>query len=306
MFEISVSNIVSMMLVLFVIISLVKTVTIVPQQSEYIIERLGKYSRTLSPGLHFLIPYLDVIRDVISLQETMVDTPKQTVITKDNVAILIDGILFYKVSDPKLAAYGVNNFRNSVENLGAAALRSAAGSYSLDELNESRQQINATVVQAMDESTAQWGLKVLRFEIRDIRPPEQILRAMEQQVTAERERRAVILASEGKKQETINRAEGNAKEVTLSAQARADAVRIAAEADAQAIRLRAAAQAEALKLIGDQLNTAEGQSAAQLDLAKKALEEYAHMVHNGSPVIVPDNLSSVAGLITQVKSLVKS
>lgn len=299
------STIVSLLAVIFIVVTILKTITIVPQQNEYIIERLGKFSRVLTPGLHFLIPFLDVRRESISLQETMIDTPQQSVITKDNVAILIDGLLFYKVMDSQSATYGVNAFRNNVENLGAAALRSAAGSYSLDELNESREKINAKVVEAMDESTRQWGIKVLRFEIRDIRPPEQILRAMEQQVTAERERRAVILSSEGKRQETINYAEGKAKEVTLSASAAAEAVKIQAQAEAEAIRIRAQAQAEALKLIGEQVNTPEGEKAANIDLAKLAIHEYAHMASKGSTIIVPDDMSGVASLLVQGKSFLK-
>src|SRR6266481_1107651 len=253
----------------------VEGVRIVPQQSAWVIERLGRYEGTLEPGLNLIIPFFDKVAYVHSLKEVPLDVPEQVCITKDNTQLGVDGILYYQVTDPRLASYGSSNYVSAISQLAQTTLRSEIGKMELDKTFESREDINRQIVHSLDEAGRNWGIKVLRYEIKSLTPPEAILRSMQQQITAEREKRALIAKSEGERQAAINRAQGEATAIRVIAEATAAGVRAVADA------------------IGDK----GGMDAANLKVAQQYVEAFANLAKTSNTLIVPTTASDVAGFV---------
>ncbi len=292
-------------IIALIILILVKTAVVVPQRMEFVVERLGKYRTTLQAGLHILIPFIDKVAYKRSLKEEPIDIAAQTCITADNVTLEIDGILYIQVINAKKSAYGIDNFHFAAAQLAQTSLRSAIGKIDLDKTFEARETLNGQVVMALDEAAENWGVKVLRYEIKDIQPPRTVLDAMEKQMKAEREKRAEIARSEADKQSTINRAEGDkAEAIALSegeklkrineAEGRAKEITMVAEATAQGIRK----VAEALSLPG-------GSEAANLEVAKSYVKEFGNLAKENNTMILPANLTDVASMVTAAMSTIK-
>jgi regulator of protease activity HflC (stomatin/prohibitin superfamily) len=286
-------------LAVLVVVVLLKTAVIVPQKYEYIVERLGKYSRTLGAGFHILIPFLDRVAYRFMLKEEVVNIPSQTCITKDNVTVDVDGLIYLQVQDSKLAAYGINDYKLAAAQLAQTTLRSAVGRIDLDKTFEERKSINATVVQAIDEAAQSWGIKLLRYEVSDIIPPQSVKQAMEAQMTAERSKRAEIARSEGERQSTINRAEGERQDAILKSEG--EKQRMINEAEGRAAQILAVAEATAsgLRLIADQLRQDGGMEAANLRVAEQYVAEFGRIAKESTTLIVPNNTSDVAGMVAQ-------
>ncbi|MHB8789952.1 MAG: SPFH domain-containing protein [Desulfobulbaceae bacterium] len=281
-------------LVAFVFIVLVKTAVVVPQRNEYVVERLGKYRTTLSAGLHILIPFIDKVAYKRNLKEEPIDIPAQSCITADNVSMQVDGVLYLQVINAQQSAYGVQDYRYAAIQLAQTSLRSAIGKIQLDKTFEARETLNMQVVDALDEATQNWGIKVLRYEIKDIEPPRTVLDAMEKQMRAEREKRAEIFRSEGERQALINLAEGQKMKMINEADGRAQEILRVAEATAEGIRR----VAEALSLPG-------GQEAASLEVAKKYLDEFGKLAKVNNTMILPGNLTDVAGMVATAMSAIR-
>jgi regulator of protease activity HflC (stomatin/prohibitin superfamily) len=281
-------------LVAFVFVVLVKTAVVVPQRNEYVVERLGKYRTTLSAGLHILIPFIDKVAYKRNLKEEPIDIPAQSCITADNVSMQVDGVLYLQVMNAQQSAYGVQDYRYAAIQLAQTSLRSAIGKIQLDKTFEARETLNMQVVDALDEATQNWGIKVLRYEIKDIEPPRTVLEAMEKQMRAEREKRAEIFRSEGERQALINLAEGQKMKMINEADGRAQEILRVAEATAEGIRR----VAESLSLPG-------GQEAASLDVAKKYLDEFGKLAKANNTMILPGNLTDVAGMVATAMSAIK-
>ena len=296
------------MLVLFtvlIIVILIKTATIVPQRSEFIVERLGKYRKTLGAGFHILIPFLDKISYKRSLKEEVLDIPSQTCITRDNVTVQVDGVIYIQVIDSKLSAYGIENYRQAAVQLAQTSLRSAIGKIDLDKTFEERESINQAVVQAVDEAAQGWGGKVLRYEIKDITPPSSVMAAMEQQMKAEREKRAEIALSEGERQARINRAEGLKKEAIAVSEGEKEKRINEAMGQAKEIELVAEATATGLLRVGSVLAVEEGINAANLRVAEKYIKEFGNLAKEGNSLIIPGNLSDISSMVATVTSVLK-
>lgn len=284
-------------LVVFVVVVLIKTAVVVPQRSEYVVERLGKFRSTIGAGFHILIPFLDKVAYKRSLKEEPIDIGAQTCITADNVTLEVDGILYLQVVDTKKSAYGIDDYHFAAAQLSQTSLRSAIGKITLDNTFEARETLNGQVVDALDEAAANWGVKVLRYEIKDIQPPRTVLEAMEKQMKAEREKRAEIARSEGEKQATINRSEGDrAEAIALSEGEKMKRIN-EAEGQAQEILKVAEATAEGIRKVGEALSTPEGREAANLDVAKKYIEEFGKMAKENNTMIVPGNVADVSTLV---------
>jgi len=281
-------------LVAFVFVVLVKTAVVVPQRNEFVVERLGKYRTTLSAGLHILIPFIDKVAYKRNLKEEPIDIPAQSCITADNVSMQVDGVLYLQVMNAQQSAYGVQDYRYAAIQLAQTSLRSAIGKIQLDKTFEARETLNMQVVDALDEATQNWGIKVLRYEIKDIEPPRTVLEAMEKQMRAEREKRAEIFRSEGERQALINLAEGQKMKMINEADGRAQEILRVAEATAEGIRR----VAESLSLPG-------GQEAASLDVAKKYLDEFGKLAKENNTMILPGNLTDVAGMVATAMSAIK-
>ena len=281
-----------------VIVILLKTAVIVPQKSEYIIERLGKYNNSLAAGFHILIPFLDKVSYKFSLKEEVRDIPSQTCITKDNVTVEVDGLLYLQVMDSKLAAYGINDYRMAASQLAQTTLRSCIGKIDLDKTFEERETINAQVVDSIDQAAQAWGVKVLRYEVKDILPPESVKNAMEAQMTAEREKRAAIAKSEGDRQSTINRAEGERQDAILRSEGEKQRRINEAEGQAREILAVAEATAEGLRLIAEQLQTEGGQGAANLRVAEQYMTEFGKLAKTSNTLVIPSNVGDIAGMVT--------
>ena len=289
-------------LVVFAVVVLIKTAVVVDQQYEYVIERLGKYRTTLEAGFHILIPFFDKVAYKRSLKEESIDIPAQTCITADNVSMEIDGCLYLQVVNSRLSAYGIDNYHFAVAQLAQTSLRSAIGKITLDNTFEARENLNRQVVEALDEASQNWGVKVLRYEIKDIQPPRSVLDAMEKQMKAEREKRAEIAKSEGERQAMINRAEGErAEAIALS---EGEKMRRINEADghAQEILKVAEATAEGIRQVAAALNTPGGQDAASLDVAKKYLDQFGKLAKENNTMILPANLADVSSMVATVMS----
>ena len=289
-------------LVVFVVVVLVKTAVVVDQQYEYVVERLGKYRTTLEAGFHILIPFFDKVAYKRSLKEQSIDIPAQTCITADNVSMEVDGCLYLQVVNSRLSAYGIENYHYAVAQLAQTSLRSAIGKISLDNTFEARESLNQQVVEALDEASQNWGVKVLRYEIKDIQPPKSVLEAMEKQMRAEREKRAEIAKSEGERQSTINRAEGDRSEAIARSEGEKMRRINEAEGQAQEILKVAEATAEGIRRVAVALSSPGGQDAANLDVAKKYLDQFGKLAKENNTMIVPANLADVSSMVATVMS----
>ena len=281
-------------LVVFVIF---KTAVVVPQQSAYVVENLGKYSRTLMAGFHILVPFIERIAYRHTLKEVAVDIPEQICITKDNVQVGVDGVLYMQVMNAERASYGIGDYVFAISQLAQTTLRSEIGKIDLDKTFEERAAINLNVVSELDKASDPWGVKVLRYEIKNINPPHDVLTAMEKQMRAEREKRAVILNSEGERDAKINEAEGEKQRVIKESEAARQQQINEAEGEAQAILRVAQATAEGLRQVGISLSGAGGMEAMQLRVAEDYLRQFGHLAKEGNTMIIPANLSDVASMI---------
>jgi len=292
-------------LVVFIVVVLVKSAVIVPQRNEYVVEWLGKYRTTLGAGFHILIPFLDRIAYRRSLKEEPIDIPAQTCITADNVTMEVDGILYLQVVNARQSAYGIENYHFATSQLAQTSLRSAIGKISLDNTFEAREILNQQVVQALDEAAQNWGIKVLRYEIKDIQPPRSVLEAMEKQMRAEREKRAEIAKSEGERQAVINRAEGDRSEAIALSEG--EKMKRINEADgrAQEILKVAEATAEGIRKVGEALSAPGGHEAANLEVAKKYLDQFGKLAKENNTMILPGNLTDVASMVATAMATLK-
>tara|TARA_R110000744_G_scaffold135590_1_gene245056 strand:+ start:5324 stop:6280 length:957 start_codon:yes stop_codon:yes gene_type:complete len=294
------------LLLVFVIVLLKSSIKFVPQNRAYVIERFGKYQSTKEAGLNFIIPFIDRVSADRSLKEKAVDVPEQSAITKDNISLSVDGVLYFRVLDPYKATYGIDDYVFAVTQLAQTTMRSELGKMELDKTFEERDVLNTNIVAAINEASGPWGIQVLRYEIKDIVPPSSVMEAMEAQMKAERVKRAQILESEGDRQAAINRAEGEKASVVLAAEAdKAEAV-LRAEGEAKAIVAVATAQAEALRQVGEAAATEEGQKAIQLDLATKAIEAKHAIAKESSVVLLPDSGTDIAGVVAQATTIINS
>ena len=292
---------------LFVIaaIFIARSVKVVPQQSAWVVERLGKYNSTLPPGLNFLVPFIDKVAYKHSLKEIPLDVPSQVCITRDNTQLQVDGILYFQVTDPMRASYGSSNYIMAVTQLAQTSLRSVIGKLELDKTFEERDIINAQVVNAIDEAAMNWGVKVLRYEIKDLTPPKEILLAMQAQTTAEREKRALIAASEGRRQEQINIATGEREAFIARSEGEKQAAINNAQGEALAITEVANATASAIERIATAIRQPGGQEAVQLKVAERAVDAYSKVAADSTTtLIVPGNMSEVSGLIASAMKMV--
>ena len=296
---------VAIVLLVIAAIFIVRAVKVVPQQHAWVVERLGKYHGTLTPGLNFLVPFVDRLAYKHSLKEIPLDVPSQVCITKDNTQLQVDGILYFQVTDPMRASYGSSNYIIAITQLAQTTLRSVIGKMELDKTFEERDAINASVVSALDEAARTWGVKVLRYEIKDLTPPAEILRAMQAQITAEREKRALIAASEGRRQEQINIATGEREAFIARSEGEKQAEINKAQGEAAAITAVAAATAEAIGKIAAAIELPGGSQAVQLKVAEKAVEAFAQLAQKNNTMIVPGNMSEVSSLIGTAMTLIK-
>jgi len=287
------------------LIFIVRTFKIVPQQNAWVVERLGKFDRTLTPGLKFVIPFIERVSYKHSLKEVPLDVPSQVCITKDNTQLQVDGILYFQVTDPMRASYGSSDYIVAITQLAQTTLRSVIGKMELDKTFEERDLINATVVNALDEAALNWGVKVLRYEIKDLTPPAEILRAMQAQITAEREKRALIAASEGRRQEQINIATGEREAFIARSEGEKQAEINKAQGEAAAIVSVAEATALAIRQVAEAIRAPGGEQAVQLKVAEKAVEAYAQLAQKNNTMIVPGNMTEVSALIGSAMALVK-
>ncbi len=294
-------------LVLFVlaIIFVTQAIKVVPQQHAWVVERLGKYNTTLVPGLNFIMPFVDRVAYKHVLKEIPLDVPSQICITKDNTQLQVDGIIYFQITDPMRASYGSSNYVFAITQLAQTLLRSVIGKMELDKTFEERDQINASVVNALDEAATNWGVKVLRYEIKDLTPPAEILRAMQAQITAEREKRALIAASEGRKQEQINLASGEREAFIARSEGQRQAEINQAQGQAAAIVAVADATADAIRKVAQAIQQPGGEQAVQLKVAEKAVEAYAQLAQKNNTMIVPGNMSEVSALIGTAMTLLK-
>jgi regulator of protease activity HflC (stomatin/prohibitin superfamily) len=294
--ELSVFFVVLVIAILAITI-IAKTAVVVPQQSAYVVEMLGKYSRTMQAGFHILIPFVERVAYRHSLKESATDIPEQICITKDNVQVGIDGILYMQVLEPTRASYGIANYEFAISQLAQTTLRSEIGKIDLDRTFEERAAINANVVSELDKASEPWGVKVLRYEIKNINPPQDVITAMEKQMRAEREKRAVVLTSEGERDAKINQAEGEKQRVIKESEAAKQQQINEAEGEAQAILAVATATAEGLRQVATALSERGGIEAMQLRVAEDYLTQFGNLAKAGNALVVPANLSDVAGMI---------
>lgn len=288
-----------------VLLLLLLSVTVVPQQSAYIVERLGKYSRTLEAGFHILVPLIDRVGYKFSFKEEVIDTPAQPCITKDNVTVHVDGLVYIKVNDPRLAAYGIANYRTAATQLAQTSLRSSIGKITLDKTFEERELINAEVVKAVDEAAMGWGVKVLRFEIKDIAPPESVKNAMEAQMTAEREKRAQIALAEGQKQSAINISEGLKQQAINISEGDKQRQINEAEGRSKQIELVATATANGIRQVAEALGAEGGLTAANLRVAEQYVDAFGKMAKESTTMLIPQNVADVAGMIATAMQTIK-
>jgi regulator of protease activity HflC (stomatin/prohibitin superfamily) len=289
-----------------VIIVIARTATVVPQQSAYVIENLGRYSRTIQAGFHILVPFVERIAYKHNLKEEAVDIPEQICITRDNVQVGVDGVLYLQVLDASKASYGITNYRFAIAQLAQTTLRSEIGKIELDRTFEERATINANVVSELDKASAPWGVKVLRYEIKNIAPPKDVLQAMEKQMKAEREKRAVVLTSEGERDAKINQAEGEKQRVIKESEASKQQQINEAQGQAEAILAVATATAEGLRRVGVALSGSGGIEAMQLRVAEEYVKQFGRLADEASStLIVPANLSDISSMIAMATSVVK-
>lgn len=297
--------IVLIVLAILVVIIIAKTAVVVPQQSAYVVERLGRFSGVLSAGFHILVPFFDVIRYKHSLKEIALDIPAQVCITRDNVQVGVDGILYLKVLNPERASYGISDFGFAITQLAQTTLRSEVGKIDLDRTFEERMNINQQIVQELDKASEAWGVKVLRYEIKNITPPHDVLAAMEKQMRAEREKRAVVLTSEGQRDAAINEAEGDKQQVIKASEARKQQQINEAEGQASAILAVASATAEGIRQVADAIRQPGGVEATQLRIAEQYVSQFGELAQKSTTMIVPASVSDVAGMVAMASKLFK-
>lgn len=293
-------------LAILIFILLKSSLRFVPQNRAYIVERFGKYNKTMEAGLNFLFPFIDKVAYNRTLKEQAVDVPSQSTITKDNISLVVDGVLYIKVLDPYKASYGVDNYVYAVTQLAQTTMRSEIGKMDLDKTFEERDNLNTNIVNNINEAAEPWGAQVLRYEIKDIEPPRSVLEAMERQMKAEREKRASILESEGERQSAINVAEGQKRSIVLKAEADREEQILRAEGEAQAIIAVADAKAQAIETIGKVADTPEGQKAIQLDLAALAIEAKHAIAKESSVVLLPENQSNASSIVAEAMTIINS
>ena len=298
--------IVVVVLAFLLLVIVAKTAVVVPQQSAFVVERLGKYSGTLDAGFHILLPFFDVIRYRHSLKEHAVDIPEQICITRDNVQVHVDGVLYLKVLNPERASYGVADYLFAISQLAQTALRSEIGKIDLDRTFEERTHINTMVVNELDKASEPWGIKVLRYEIKNITPPKDVLAAMEKQMRAEREKRAVILNSEGQRDAAINNAEGEKQTAIKASEGRKQQQINEAEGQAAAILAVAGATAEGLRRVADAIQAPGGSEAVRLRVAEQYVERFGDLAKTGNTLVVPANLSDVASMIALAMNVLQA
>ena len=294
------------LVLVLIVIGLKSSIKFVPQNRAYVIERFGKFQSTKEAGLNFIFPFIDRISADRSLKEKAVDVPEQSAITKDNISLSVDGVLYFRVLDPYKATYGIDDYVFAVTQLAQTTMRSELGKMELDKTFEERDILNTNIVAAINEAAGPWGIQVLRYEIKDIVPPQSVMEAMEAQMKAERVKRAQILESEGDRQSAINRAEGAKASVVLAAEAEKEEQVLRAEGEAKAIVAVASAQAESLRQVGQAAVTEEGQKAVQLDLATKAIEAKIAIAKESSVVLLPDSGTDAASMVTQAMTIINT
>lgn len=280
-----------------VVVFVIEGVRIVPQQTALVVERFGRFHTILAPGLNLIIPFLDRVAYQHSLKEVPLDVPEQVCITRDNTQLAVDGVLYFQVMDPRQASYGSANYVAAITQLAQTTLRSEIGKMELDKSFESREEINRQIVAVLDEAGRSWGIKVLRYEIKSITPPEAILRAMQQQITAEREKRALIAKSEGQRQEEINLADGKRQAAVLESEGEKQAAINRAQGEATALRLVAEANAAAVRVVGEAMSEKGGMDAANLKIAQEYVEAFGRLAKTSNTMIVPANAADVSSLI---------
>ena len=296
---------IALFLVIIAAVFIIRAVKVVPQQNAWVVERLGKYNSTLAPGLNFLVPFVDKVAYKHSLKEIPLDVPSQVCITRDNTQLQVDGILYFQVTDPMRASYGSSNYIVAVTQLAQTSLRSVIGKLELDKTFEERDIINAQVVQAIDEAALNWGVKVLRYEIKDLTPPKEILHAMQAQITAEREKRALIAASEGRRQEQINIATGEREAFIARSEGEKQAAINSAQGEAAAITAVADATAQAIERIAAAIRQPGGEQAVQLKVAERAVDAYGKVAADATTtLIIPGNMSEVSALIGSAMKMI--
>ena len=292
-----------MVLAVFAVIFIAKSVRVVPQQEAWVVERFGKFHTVLQPGLNFIIPIIDRVAYRQTLKEIPMDTSSQICITKDNTQLQVDGVLYFQVTNPELASYGTSDFVMAITQLAQTSLRSVIGTMSLDKTFEEREEINARVVQAVDEAAQTWGVKVLRYEIKDLTPPKEILRAMQLQITAEREKRAVIATSE--KQKEINIAEGERAAMIAQSEGEKQAAINKAEGEARAIEAVAKAQAEAIRAVAQAISQPQGMQAVNLQVAEKYVEAFGKIAKEGNTLLLPANLADMGSMVASAMTIIR-
>jgi len=299
------AGLIPLVLAVIAVIFIVRTFKIVPQQHAWVVERLGKYDRTLTPGLKFVVPFIERVAYQHSLKEVPLDVPSQVCITKDNTQLQVDGIIYFQITDPMRASYGSSNYVFAITQLAQTLLRSVIGKMELDRTFEERDAINASVVNALDDAAVNWGVKVLRYEIKDLTPPAEILRAMQAQITAEREKRALIAASEGRRQEQINIATGEREAFIARSEGEKQAEINKAQGEAAAIVAVADATADAIRKVAEAIRSPGGDQAVQLKVAERAVDAFAQLAQKNNTLIVPTSMSEVSTLIASAMTLVR-
>jgi regulator of protease activity HflC (stomatin/prohibitin superfamily) len=297
---------IALFILIAAVIFIIKALKVVPQQNAWVVERLGRFHATLSPGLNVVIPFIDNVAYKHLLKEVPLDVHSQICITKDNTQLQVDGILYFQVTDPKLASYGTSNYIMAITQLAQTTLRSVIGKMELDKTFEERDDINRAVVAALDEAATSWGVKVLRYEIKDLTPPKEILHAMQAQITAEREKRALIPASEGRKQEQINIATGEREAFIQRSEGEKQSAINRAQGEAEAIKAVAAANAQAIQQVALAIQSPGGIEAVNLKVAEKYVEAFGNVAKEGNTLILPGNLSDMGTMVATAMSIVKA
>jgi regulator of protease activity HflC (stomatin/prohibitin superfamily) len=298
-------NIFIYVLVTLVVLVILRSIKVIPQQNAFVVERLGKFHEVLQPGFNIIIPFFDRVAYRHSLKEAAMDIPEQICITKDNVQVAVDGVVFAQVIDPAKASYGISNYQFAVIQLAQTTMRSEIGKVDLDKTFEERTNINGAIVSAIDEASSGWGVKILRYEIKNITPPKSVLNAMEKQMQAEREKRAVILTSEGEKQSAINQAEGQKQKVVLESEAMRQQQINEAEGQAAAIKAVASATADGIREVAAALQEKGGFEAVQLRVAENLVEQYGKLAKSTNTMILPANFADMGSMISAAMGVIK-
>ncbi|HKU87491.1 MAG TPA: SPFH domain-containing protein [Casimicrobiaceae bacterium] len=299
-------SLVTLAIFVVILIGVVKAIRVVPQQRAWVVERLGRFHAVLAPGLNFVLPFVDRVAYRHDLRETPLDVAPQVCITKDNTQLQVDGILYFQVTDPRLASYGSTNYLLAITQLAQTTLRSVIGRMELDRTFEERDQINTAVVSALDDAAPNWGVKVLRYEIKDLTPPTEILRAMQAQITAEREKRAVIATSEGRRQEQINIAQGAREAAIAQSEGEKQSEINTAQGEATATLVKAEATAKAIRQIAESIGAPGGVQAVNLRVAEEYIAQFGNLAKTTNTLILPANVADIAGFIATALSVVKT